>query len=124
VSDQGVYLEVHYLDDALELTSASQQALRQQLQPLLQQGYGQWELVVVTDTAFASMRRSALLRLLRVRDALHAPELLGLKSNTRIDSGGTPATTAVVRLYGRRVPVADQAPTAPTVAPTTLLPTR
>ncbi|MFZ9665941.1 MAG: hypothetical protein ACO3AU_09835, partial [Limnohabitans sp.] len=67
---------------------------------------------------------SALLRLLRVRDALHAPELLGLKSNTRIDSGGTPATTAVVRLYGRRVPVADQAPTAPTVAPTTLLPTR
>ena len=124
VSDQGVYLEVHYLDDALELTSASQQALRQQLQPLLQQGFGQWELVVVTDTAFASMRRSALLRLLRVRDALHAPELAGLKSNTRIDSGGTPDTTAVVRLYGRRVPVADQAPTTPSVAPTTPLPTR
>ena len=109
VSDQGVYLEVQFLEDALEMSPASQQALRQQLQPLLAQGYGQWELVVITDTAFASMRRSALLRLLRVREVLSATELAGIKSNTRIESGGTATTSPVVRLYGRRVPQAPQA---------------
>jgi hypothetical protein len=117
ISDQGVYLEVRYLDEALELTETSQQALRQQLQPLLQQGFTQWELVVVTDTAFATMRRSALLRLLRVREALNAPELQGIKSNTRIDSGGTPVTTTVVRLYGRRAEPSAQLPTQPVTAP-------
>lgn len=124
VSDQGVYVEVQFLDDALELLPESQQALRQLLQTLLQQGYGQWELVVVTDTAFASMRRSALLRLLRVRDALNTPELAGIKSNTRIESGGAPATTAVVRMYGRPAPPVDQASAAPTVQTTPRLPSR
>lgn len=124
VSDQGVYVEVQFLDDALELLPESQQALRQLLQTLLQQGYGQWELVVVTDTAFASMRRSALLRLLRVRDALNTPELAGIKSNTRIESGGAPATTAVVRMYGRPAPAADEASAAPTVQTTPRLPSR
>ena len=102
LSDQGVYLEVHYLEDALDLSEASQRALRERMLPLLREGYTQWELVVVTDTAFASMRRSALLRILRVREALNVAELPGLKSNTRIDSGGTTASAAVVRLYGRR----------------------
>lgn len=103
LSDQGVFLEVHYLEDALDLSEAAQRNLRERVQPFLKEGYTQWELVVVTDTAFASMRRSALLRLLRVREAMHTPELPGLKSNTRIESGGTTASTAVVRLIGRRV---------------------
>ena len=119
VSDQGVYLELHYLADALELTEAAQQALREQLQPLLKQGFSQWDVVVVTDTAFASMRRSALLRILRVREALQAPELSGLRSQTRIESGGTPATSAVVRLYGRRPEAAQNPGQLPGQTPST-----
>lgn len=117
MSDQGVYLEVHYLDDALDLTEAAQKALREQMSPLLKAGFSQWELVVVTDTAFASMRRSALLRILRVRETLNTPELPGLKSNTRIDSGGTPATTAVVKLFGRRPSEAASPPGQAAPAP-------
>lgn len=102
VSDQGVYLEVHYLDDALDLTPVAQQELRNQIDPLLKAGFSEWDLVVNTDTAYASMRRSALLRLLRVRETLQSPDLPGLRSNSRIESGGSSTSTAVVRLYGRR----------------------
>lgn len=102
VSEQGVYLEVHFLEDALELSDASRNALLEHLRPLYQQGYTQWELVVVTETAYASMRRSALMRILRVRELLSQSGVEGLSSKTRIDSGGDTSTTAVVRLYARR----------------------
>ena len=112
LSEQGVYLEVVYLEDALDLSEAAQRSLRERLQPFLKEGFNQWELVVATDTAFASMRRSALLRLLRVREAMNTADLPGLKSNTRIESGGTTASTAVVRLYGRRAADVPPAPGA------------
>ena len=119
VTDQGVYLEVHFVDDALELGESAQQVLREHLQPLLKAGFSQWQMVVTTDTAFASMRRSALLRLLRVRDTLVTPELPGLKGSTRIESGGTPATTAVVKLYGRRPTPGMPPPETPRASPVT-----
>jgi hypothetical protein len=110
LSEQGVYLEVHYLEDALDLSESAQRELRDRLQPFLKEGFSQWELVVVTDTAFASMRRSALLRILRVREAIQTTSLPGLKSNTRIESGGSTASSAVVRLYGRRPGEMTQTP--------------
>lgn len=108
VSEQSVYLEVRFLEDALELSEASQQALRQQLQPFMREGFNQWELVVVTDTAFAATRRSALLRLLRVREALNKVVPDTVQSNTRIESGGSTEAATVVRLLGRRASAAQQ----------------
>lgn len=108
VSEQGVFLEVRFLEDALELSEASQQALRQQLQPFVREGFTQWELVVVTDTAFASARRSALLRLLRVREALGKVAPDTVQSNTRIESGGSTEAATVVRLLGRRASATPQ----------------
>ena len=110
ISEQGAYLEVHYLEDALDLSPAAAQSVRDRLLPLLRDGYSQWELVVVTDTAYAAMRRGALLRLLRLREALQHIELPGLKTNTRIESGGTTSSTVVVRLYGRRATDTSQNP--------------
>jgi hypothetical protein len=108
VSEQGVLLEMRFLEDALELSEASQQALRQQVMPFVREGFTQWELVVVTDTAFAATRRSALLRLLRVREALNQVAPDTLQSNTRIESGGSTEAAAVVRLLGRRASAAPQ----------------
>jgi hypothetical protein len=102
VSDQGVYLEVHYLEDALDLTPATQLELREHLVPLIKAGFSEWDLVVSTDTAYASLRRHALLRVLRVREAMQSLDMPELKSNTRMESGGSVASTTVVRLYGRR----------------------
>ncbi len=112
VSDQGVYLEVHYLEDALELNPAGQQALREHLVPLMRAGISEWDLVVTTDTAYASLRRSALLRILRVREAMQSPDLPGLTTTSRIESGGNLSSSAVVRLYGRR-PGVMPAPVSP-----------
>jgi hypothetical protein len=116
ISDQGVYLEVHYLEDGLELTVAAQQELREHLLPLLRAGFSEWDLVLTTDTAYASMRRSALLRILRVREALQSPDLPGLTSTSRIESGGNLSSSTVVRLYGRRQGVTP-APVSPGVNP-------
>lgn len=104
LSEQGAFLEVRFLDDALDFPEAAQQALRQQLQPFFQEGFTQWELVVTTDTAFASARRSAMLRVLRVRDAFEKVAPQGALSNTRIDSGASVEAANVVRLIGRRAP--------------------
>lgn len=116
ISDQGIYLEVHYLEDGLELTVSAQQELREHLVPLLRAGFSEWDLVLVTDTAYASMRRSALLRILRVREALLSPDLPGLTSTSRIESGGNLSSSTVVRLYGRR-PGATPASASPVPAP-------
>jgi hypothetical protein len=110
VSEQGVFLEVRFLDDALDLSDASQRRLREQLEPFLREGVTQWELVVVTDTAFAATRRSALLRLLRVREALTQMAPAAAQSNTRIESGGSTEAAAVVRLLGRRPATSQQTP--------------